>query len=132
MLVAFVERVLSRRRTYAALVATGVPRSVLVRASLWHAAAPAVPAIALSTVAGVVISMIMKGLDVTASAVAFCETRAADGTCPGAPLFTRAVEVPWVHLGALGGGAVLVVLAMAALSLTFLRASTDIAELRTA
>jgi ABC transporter/Transcriptional regulator PadR-like family len=46
------------------------------------------------------------------------------------PTFVRAVAVPWTHLGVLAGGAVVLVAVMMALSLSLLRTSTDIAELR--
>jgi hypothetical protein len=48
------------------------------------------------------------------------------------PLFTRTVPVPVTDLLVLGSDAVLLVLLTAAFSLIALRASNDIAELRTA
>ncbi|MET8353669.1 MULTISPECIES: FtsX-like permease family protein [unclassified Micromonospora] len=48
LIVALVEGVVSRRRAYAALVATGVPRATLSRSVAWQALAPAVPAIVLA------------------------------------------------------------------------------------
>ena len=52
LLVAVGEGIVSRRRAYAALVASGVPRGVLARSILWQALAPVVPSVVLALVVG--------------------------------------------------------------------------------
>ena len=52
LLVALAEGIVARRRTYAALVATGVPRATLARSILWQVFAPLVPAILLALLVG--------------------------------------------------------------------------------
>jgi predicted lysophospholipase L1 biosynthesis ABC-type transport system permease subunit len=54
-LVSISEAIVTRRRTYAALVATGVPRSALARVQLWQSSMVAVPAFILAGVTGVLI-----------------------------------------------------------------------------
>jgi ABC-type antimicrobial peptide transport system permease subunit len=53
LLVAVGEGIVSRRRAYAALVASGVPRGVLARSILWQALVPMVPSVVLALFVGV-------------------------------------------------------------------------------
>jgi len=129
LLVALVERSLAHRRTYASLVAAGIPRSVLARAALWQVAVPMGPALALALAAFVRASI---GTQAT--------YRLPQPVCPSAPPCgpdlppdqTITFPVPWDQLVLIGGGAFVSVLAVVGLSLLFLRSSTDLVELRTA
>lgn len=124
LLVAVAESIVARRRAYAALVATGVPRSTLARAVAWHSLAPAVPAIGLALTVGWGLAY---GL--------FPEVRASDMSACGsgdclAPEVVRAVPVPLDDLALYGVGAAAALLAVVALGALFLRASTALDELR--
>lgn len=144
LLVALTERIVARRRAYAALVATGVPRATLGRSALWQTLLPATPAILVALGAGV---MGARALGTTVRNGGHTETvctapSGQDGACWGPnadpqhlvevwfPEVTRSVPVPWEHLTLLGGGALSLVLAMVGLSLLFLRSTTDVTELR--
>jgi FtsX-like permease family len=142
LVVAFTERIAGRRRAYAALVATGVPRGAIARASVWQSLAPAVPAIALAVAVGATAMFAFAG-SVTAGGW-------GSGVCPdpdqsvcfgpsGDP--SRAIEIkvptiaanpaiPWTAFGMFAASMLGLVLLTALLSLTVLRSSTDIAELR--
>jgi len=138
LLVYLVEGLVSRRRAYAALVATGVPRRTLARSVGWQMLAPAVPAIVLALVVG---TAIMRGLvrEVRAGSwMQFCtvddESRCGEGS-PFLRTFeidvVRPVEVPYAELAQVGAVALAAVAVTVGVGLLFLRASTDVTELRT-
>ncbi|MEH1123905.1 FtsX-like permease family protein [Micromonospora sp. CPCC 206061] len=112
LVVALAESIVSRRRSYAALVATGVPRSTLAKAVMWQSLTPAVLGIATALAVGVGLS---RGL--------FGDASRQDSV-------VREVPVPLDDLALLGAGAVVAVLAVVGAGLLFLRASTAIEELR--
>ncbi len=124
LIVALAEGIVSRRRTYATLVATGVPRRTLAGAIVWQAAAPAVPAIALALAVGAVLP---RGI---ATEVSRTDSSCVGDVCTDLPTVTRAVPVLWGDLLAFGAGGVVAVLVMAAVGLLFLRSSTAVEELR--
>ncbi|QGN45900.1 FtsX-like permease family protein [Micromonospora sp. WMMD558] len=141
LVVAVVEGVTARRRAYAALVATGVPRSTLGRAIGWQALAPAVPAIAVALTVGLLLA---RGLFGTPSGGGYeqtvcdagppCDdpaTRAAYTRTEWVPEVTVPPAVPLEQLAALGGGALAAVLMTVAAGVLLLRTSTVVEELRT-
>ncbi|MEU4471423.1 FtsX-like permease family protein [Micromonospora sp. NPDC023888] len=143
LIVALVEGIVARRRAYAALVATGVPRATLSRSVAWQALAPAAPAILLALTVG---ALLGRGLFPTAgtggSSTSVCEASAALCADPATseqytrvietPGLERAVPVPLEQLAWLGAGALAAVLVTVGVGLLFLRASTALDELRTA
>ncbi|MGC4745240.1 FtsX-like permease family protein [Micromonospora sp. DT201] len=142
LIVALVEGIVARRRAYAALVATGVPRATLSRSVAWQALAPAVPAILLALTVG---TMLGRGFGAEVSAggssMEICEAAAALCDDPATreqytrieytPAIERAVAVPLEQLALLGVGALVAVLVTVGVGLLFLRASTALDELRT-
>jgi hypothetical protein len=110
ILIALAEGVVARRRTYAALVAAGVPRRTLGEAIAWQTLAPLVPATVVALTVG--ISLVWATI-----------AAAASGT-------GRAVPVPFGDLLLLGGGAVAIMLVVVGMGLLLLRMSTDLEELR--
>ncbi|MET7400820.1 FtsX-like permease family protein [Dactylosporangium sp. NPDC005572] len=142
MLVALADGILTRRRAYAALVATGVPRPVLARSILWQAVVPAVPAIlvALTVGAGLMASL---ASEVTAGGGGSVTCLTTQEQCDATPIddptvwrieqqpeLHLAVPVPWAELARDGGIALAAVLAIVAIGLLFLRPSTDLEEIR--
>jgi len=98
LLVALVEGVVARRRAYATLVATGVPRGTLARALAWQALAPVVPAILLALSVGVALP---RGLGTESrsggGSFTTCDASAELCTNPATrDAYTRTVEVPEV------------------------------------
>ncbi|MEH0932790.1 FtsX-like permease family protein [Micromonospora sp. CPCC 205558] len=143
LIVALVEGIVARRRAYAALVATGVPRGTLSRSVAWQALAPAVPAILLALSVGTVLGRGLGGETVSTgvSSIGVCEATAALCNDPAtrdqytrivySPDVQRAVPVPLEHLAWLGAGALVAMLLTIGVGLLFLRASTALNELRT-
>ncbi|WP_444949565.1 FtsX-like permease family protein [Micromonospora ureilytica] len=142
LIVALVEGIVARRRAYAALVATGVPRATLSRSVAWQALAPAVPAILLALTVGALLGRGLVGeVSTGVSSTEICEATAALCDDPAtreqytrivyAPTIERAVPVPLEHLAWLGAGALAAVLVTVGVGLLFLRASTALDELRT-
>lgn len=125
LLVALAESIVSRRRAYAALVATGVPRGTLARAVAWQSLGPAVPAVTLALAVGWGLAY---GLfpDARASDMSTCTS----GVCPDAPQIVRAVPVPLDDLAWYGAGALAAVLVVVGLGTLLLRTSTALEELR--
>ena len=111
MLVALAESIVARRRAYASLTATGVPRRTLSAAVLWQTLTPLVPAVLLALGAGVSLMRLV-------------------GTAIEAQTTVLHVPVPAARLALLGGGALLAVLLAAGAGLVVLRSSTDLEELR--
>jgi hypothetical protein len=112
LVVALAESIVSRRRSYAALVATGVPRSTLAKAVVWQSLTPAVLGIAVALAVGAGLSRGLFGDSTRMASV------------------VREVPVPLYDLVLLGAGAVAAVLAVVGVGLLFLRASTALEELR--
>ncbi|MFI6783789.1 FtsX-like permease family protein [Micromonospora sp. NPDC050276] len=143
LIVALVEGIVARRRAYAALVATGVPRATLSRSVAWQALAPAVPAILLALTVGTLLGRGLVGevstggwsTTICEAAVALCDdpaTREQYTRIVHVPEVRRAVPVPLEHLAWLGVGALAAVLVTVGVGLLFLRVSTALDELRTA
>ncbi|SCE84522.1 FtsX-like permease family protein [Micromonospora coriariae] len=142
LIVALVEGIVSRRRAYAALVATGVPRATLSRSVAWQALTPAVPAIVLALGVG---TLLGRGLfpkaTIGMSSSEVCDATAALCDDPATrQQYVRIVEtagaervpdVPLEQLAWLGGTALAAVLLTVGVGLLFLRASTAVDELRT-
>ena len=143
LIVALVEGIVARRRAYAALVATGVPRAVLSRSVAWQALAPAVPAILLALTVGVFLGRgLFRTVSTGGSSIMVCDATAALCDDPATrEQYTRtvqtggverAVAVPVEQLAWLGAGALAAVLVTVGVGLLFLRVSTAVDELRTA
>ncbi|MFC6015121.1 ABC transporter permease [Plantactinospora solaniradicis] len=141
LVVAIVEGIVTNRRTYAALVATGVPRPVLGRAILWQSLAPAVPAILLAVTVGVLLPRSLQSEASTGdSSWAVCDASQALCDDPATreqytriveePGLVRSIPVPFDELALAAGVGLAAVLATVAIGLLFLRSSTDLEELR--
>ncbi len=126
LLVNAAEGIVSRRRTYAALAASGTPRSVLARAALAETLLPLIPGVVLAAATGILAARGVFGTTVEGPR----DPLATEG--PGTVIETVSVPVPWAQLGLLVGGSLLVMLLTTAAALLFLRAATDPAELRAA
>ncbi len=109
LLVTLVEGIVSRRRTYAALVATGVPRATIGTSIAWQVLAPVVPAVLVALGVGYAIGRLLTG-----------------DLSPGA----RRSDVPLEQLALQGAGATAAVLAVVGLGVLFLRSNTALEELR--
>ncbi|SCL58408.1 FtsX-like permease family protein [Micromonospora citrea] len=142
LVVALVEGIVARRRAYAALVATGVPRGVLGRSIAWQSLAPAVPAVAVALAVGLLLA---RGLFRAPTETHYAEVcEAAEHICAdpvARARYTRIVsepqvivtpDVPLEQLAALGGGALAAVLVTVGVGLLFLRTGTAVEELRAA
>ncbi|GAA3350165.1 hypothetical protein GCM10020358_75060 [Amorphoplanes nipponensis] len=137
IMVALAEGIVTRRRTYAALVAAGVPRRVLGESLAWQTLTPLVPAVLVALTVGL---SLVRGVaqEATAGGGGTCdgtEAQCADLTSPYwhlSPEVTLAVPVPLGQLAVLGGAALLVMLLVVGVGLIFLRRSTDLDELRIA
>ncbi|MEU5549069.1 FtsX-like permease family protein [Micromonospora sp. NPDC047793] len=142
LLVTLVEGIVSRRRAYAALVATGVPRTTIGTSILVQVLAPVVPAVLLTVGVGYAIGRLFTG-DVVSGGYTqeVCRARAELCDDPATrPLHVELVpvervvrtpDVPLEQLALVGGGALLAVLVTVGLGLLFLRANTAMEELRT-
>jgi hypothetical protein len=124
LLVTLAEGIVSRRRVYARLVATGVPRGTLARSILWQAVAPILPAIVLALAVGYSLIRGVSGADEAAGTSQVCDER-------GCRSATFEFVIPFSDLALVGGIALIAVLAVVGLGLLFLRASTSLEELRT-
>ncbi|WP_328341008.1 ABC transporter permease [Micromonospora sp. NBC_00421] len=143
LVVALVDGIVARRRTYAALVAGGVPRATIGRAVVWQAFAPAIPAIGLALVVGFLLSQLFGGgraatggghstmvCDGTPALCADPATRAQHLRLTWVPEVSVAPDVPVAQLAWVGASALAAVLVTVAVALLFLRASTELDELR--
>jgi FtsX-like permease family protein len=110
VLIALAEGIVTRRRGYAALVATGVPRRTLGEAIAWQTLAPLVPATVVALIVGI-------GL-----------IRAPSAAASGIGM--REAPVPLADLVLLGAGAFAIMVLVVGAGLLFLRMSTDLDELR--
>ncbi|MEU3452569.1 FtsX-like permease family protein [Micromonospora sp. NPDC006766] len=142
LLVALVEGVTARRRQYAALVATGVPRGTLGRSILWQSLAPAVPAIAVALTVGLLLvrgalgsprsgGFSQETCDADAALCADPATAAPYVRTEWVPEITVVPGVPVEQLAWLAAGALVAVLATVVVGLLVLRSSTAVEELRT-
>ncbi|MEU4694615.1 FtsX-like permease family protein [Actinoplanes sp. NPDC023714] len=137
VLVAFVEGIVARRRAYAALTATGVPRRTLRAVLLWHTFVPLVPAVLLALGAGTALFR-MTGTEVRSGGGGTYETcvdPVADwATCAKQtlvePLVVVPVPIPFGGLALLGAGALVAMLLVVGVGAAVLRSSTDLEELR--
>ncbi|GAB3835058.1 FtsX-like permease family protein [Dactylosporangium cerinum] len=143
MLVVVAEGIVSRRRAYASLVATGVPRGTVSRSILWQSLLPAIPAVLVALVVGIsLVRALGTEMQGGGGSIWQCTATAAEcgssdpavreksGVVVEIPTITRSVPVPWGELARIGGVAGLAVLGTTALGLLFLRRSTDLEELR--
>lgn len=126
LLVVAAEEIVSRRRSLAALTAAGTPVGVLRRAVLAQGVLPLLLTAPLAAAAGVLAA---RGLFGTRVEVEGSGTVPPDGT-----YVTEFIPIPlpWAELAVLVLGTLVVALAFTAVSLTFLRSSTDPGELRAA
>jgi len=135
LLIALVESIVARRRAYAALTATGVPRRTLSAAILWQTVTPLIPALLLALAVGdALVRLIQTDFDLRQvyqqcltdqDPEAHCTALAAVHA-PG----VLTVPIPWGDLGMLGAGALLAVLVAVGAGAVVLRSSTDLDELR--
>jgi hypothetical protein len=143
LVVMLAEQIVSRRWTYAALVATGVPRSVIGRAILWQAVTPMLPAILVALAVGSALSRGYLGdVHTGGGSSEFCDADAAVCADPVArqpylrlveyPEAWHAVDISVGRLAMFGAGAFGAVLVTVAIGLLFLRPSTAVEELRVA
>jgi hypothetical protein len=137
IMVAIAESIVTRRRTYAALVAAGVPRRVLGESLAWQTLVPLVPAVlaALTVGLSLVRGVAQEASSGRSSSCTGTEAQCADPNSPYwqvSPEVTLRVPVPLGELAVLGGGAVVLMLLVVGVGLLLLRRSTDLDELRIA
>jgi hypothetical protein len=135
LLVSLTESIVSRRRTYAALVAGGVPRSVLARTQIWQTMSMALPALVLAAVVGLELARALFGATVSGGGEQYSQSDGLGDTVDQpvemTPKIVLSVPVPWHELGIVLGGSTLAVLVTIGIGLLFLKPSTSIEELRT-
>jgi hypothetical protein len=135
LLVALAESIVARRRTYASLTATGVPRRTLSAAILWQTLTPLIPALVLALAAGdALVRLIQTDFDLGGEYARCLADQRGEGYCVP-PAVVQAptvlhVPIPWADLGLLGVGALLAVLVAVGAGTLVLRSSTDLEELR--
>jgi FtsX-like permease family len=125
LLVAIAEGIASRRRTYAALAAVGVPRARIARSLLWQVLVPVVPALLLALAVG---ASLIRGI-ATADESNGASRRCDPTGCVEATVGT--IPIPLGDLAIVGAAGLVAVLAVVGASLVLLRSSTSIEELRT-
>lgn len=138
VLVALVESIVARRRSYAALTAVGVPRRVLSESVAWHTFAPLVPALLIGTAAGAAIIRSLGTEILQTNSESVC--KATEAECLKDPQtyveyvvtsqVVVPVPVPWAGLALLLGFALVVTLLAVGAGFMVLRSSTDLEELR--
>jgi hypothetical protein len=137
--VAVITAIVERRRSLAALTASGVPRAVLGRAIMWQSLSVAVPALMLAIATGLALGQGFAGSDVRlgSSSMTYCPTpEDSSGNCPNKkeiefPEVRASVHIPWADLGVLGGWSLGAAALTGLLGVAFLRTSTAPEELRT-
>jgi hypothetical protein len=127
ILVALAEGIISRRRTYAALVAAGVPRRTLGAAIAWQTLAPLVPAVLIALIVGA--GLVVTPLDSVTASSTTC-TGGNPPVCTDGPRVTASVPWPIADMAVLGSAALAVMVLVVGAGLLFLRMSTDLEELR--
>ncbi|MER8223602.1 hypothetical protein ABTZ58_24025 [Streptomyces sp. NPDC094143] len=148
LLVALADTVLAQRRTFVSFVAAGTPRSVLSKAVCWQTLTPAVPAVLLAVLAGVLLPRLAvpSGQDTAAMQAWRCSPLPGDtmAACKDATYaeahgaFVTAekvpvvVHMPWAQLALLTTTALTATVLITLVGLLFLRGSTRLTELRTA
>jgi hypothetical protein len=138
VLVTFVEGIVARRRTYAAMTAGGVPRRQLGAMLFWVTFAPLVPSVLLALLSGGALMRTVRTsvrvgggdpvqvcVDPNAQDFAVCAKRTIVN-----PLVDWPIPVPVGSLAMLGAGALLAMLLVVAAGMIVLRSSTDLEELR--
>ncbi|MFB9234952.1 FtsX-like permease family protein [Plantactinospora siamensis] len=137
LLVSTGEGIVARRRSYANLVAGGVPRGVLGRSIGWQVLAPAVPAILLALAVGAVLGRMFSGDRVTEGGSSCVPPPGLSCTDPAiADRYQRAYEVhrlvpvPFGQLALFGAGALAAVLVTVGVAGLVIRAATSVEELR--
>ena len=136
---ALAESIVARRRNYAALTATGVPRRTLFATLLMQTFAPLLPALLLSIGAGIAMTRSFTA-DVQIGGgepYETCVDPRGDWTICAKhvvvdPLVVMPIPVPVRDLFLLGAGAALAMLVVVGLGMLILRSSTDLEELRAA
>ncbi|MBG0565338.1 FtsX-like permease family protein [Actinoplanes aureus] len=135
VLVAFVEGIVARRRAYAALTATGVPRRTLGNVLLWHTFVPLVPALLLALASGAALVRMMGSEVRHGGEYEQCiDPNATFPTCAKEtfvePLLVVPIPIPLQQLVLLGAGALVAMLLVVGVGVMVLRSSTDLEELR--
>jgi len=136
ILVALAEGIISRRRSYAALVATGVPRQTLAEALGWQTITPLIPATLVAMTVGVGLVRSVIGTTVSPGGEGTCVGTPAQCADPASPYwhYTETVKIavpaPIGDLALLGGGTLAIMLLVVGAGWLFLRMSTDVEELR--
>ena len=130
IMVALAEGIVTRRRTYAALVASGVPRRTLGAAIVWQTLGPLIPAALVALIVGT--ALVRSIFSTATSDVGTCS---GDDCQPGSADWHQAtvtlnVPIPFDDLALLAAGAVVVMALVAGVGLLFLRMSTDLQEIR--
>jgi hypothetical protein len=124
LLVALAESITSRRRTYTAQIATGVPRAALARSILWQVFTPIVPAVLIALTVG---DSLLRNLNLEGGSSSVCgPTGCQETVVPDAP-----VPIPINDLALIGATTLAAVMVTVGLGLVFLRSSTTMEELRT-
>ncbi|BCJ32518.1 hypothetical protein Athai_00210 [Actinocatenispora thailandica] len=144
LLTALVERVVGQRRQLAAATAAGVPRRTLGAALVLHALVTTAPGVVIAALVGMFTGRaIVPSYDVTQAAGVYCVDHGSVEPCYGADskqlrhltlpeLHVHVTAaVPWGQVGLIVGIALAAVAGTALLSLSFLRVSTRIEDLRT-
>ncbi|BCJ59118.1 FtsX-like permease family protein [Micromonospora endophytica] len=141
LLVMLIEGITARRRTYAALVAGGVPRATIGVSILWQVLTPMVPAVLLALGAGYTIGRLLNP-DIVLAGDWETVCRATTELCADPATRDRHTElvrtggmtyspdVPLDQLALLGAGAVAATLLTVGLGVLFLRQNTAVEELR--
>jgi ABC-type antimicrobial peptide transport system permease subunit len=132
--VAVITAIVDRRRSLAALTASGVPRSVLGRAVLWQSLFVAIPALVLAIATGLALGRGFAGSDVQAGggSISYCAAPpCAVEQIVEFPEIRAAIQVPWSDLGVLGGWSLGAATLAGLLGVAFLRSATSPEELRT-
>ncbi len=135
ILVAVTESIVSRRRAYAALVATGVPVRTLGEAVAWRTLAPVVPAVLVALTVGL---FLVRSPATTATSTRSGTCSGTEQQCadPDSPLWrwtpevSVAVPVPVADLAMLAGGTFALMLVVVAAGVLLVRRSSDLEEVR--
>lgn len=146
VLVALVEQLVERRRSLAALSVMGTSRGVLARASMLQIGLPMLPGVAVAAAAGWLAARGLFGWQSTVTGGGYSQCFAPAGLGEAAAVeycavpdnltyvpersVTIGLGLPWESFAVIGGGAVLGTLLLSAVSLVFLRISTQVHQLR--